>query len=354
MKKYLLLAAAMMVAAPTFAQYDTDITPGRYKFNTQDNAEDGLYHLDAYITTGANPTAGYGQTTVKPNWNDGFIMLHGAKAQIETINEYVSAGLSIVDLGGEVGKVLCLNGKDSKFNSIYGTNIPQMSGNPAWCGLNFYSDPDNTPVNSAGKSDIEADRSKATKVIRVRLTLNIFKNQIDTENPVFSDLYCSNNQNGVTPEGDATTAGRVIYSDSFAQYDEDGEPVLDDTENYIYDPTRWMVYEFDTYLPAPEGSSLTTPTRVKIGLPSNNALYTSTIFIKSVEFFSHDGSEETIYNDRKKTFETLSVELSEETGIKEVDNTAREAKKMFDLQGRKISKLQSGVNIVNGEKVLVK
>jgi len=232
--------------------------------------------------------------------------------------------------------------------------FPNQVASPAWFGLNFFSDPDNTPVCSSGSSAIEEDRTKADKVIRVRVTLNIFQNKLSESDPVLSNIFCSNNQNGVNPAEDNGITNIEVYSGDFCQVDEDGEPVTDDDENLVYDPTRWMQYEYDTYLPAPDGQSYTHPLRVRVNVPGSGVLNSSTIFIKSIELFSHDGSEETIYNERKKSFETLSVELSEETGIKDVDNTAREAKQMFDLQGRKISKLQSGVNIVNGEKVLVK
>lgn len=42
--------------------------------------------------------------------------------------EKLQDGTSIVDMGGEVGKVLCINGANSDFNDTFNVSYPKNSG----------------------------------------------------------------------------------------------------------------------------------------------------------------------------------------------------------------------------------
>lgn len=256
MKRGLLFSAAMlMMAASTMAQ--TDVTPSRYKFAEQSV---GQYTFD-YVNPGANPPASLAAVT--ENWNNGFFMLAGAPPHYTGPNaeatQKLQAGFNIVDMGGTVGKVLCFRGT----NSTYEVGTPATAV-PGWFNLNFYSDPDNTPISS--------DKGQTNK-IRVRLVFSIYQNTI-SETASLLKFYCSTATNNI--QGDQHTN---FCSGDFMALDEDGDPDVNEDELYYYDPTRWMVYEFDTWVPEVAGA----PTRLKIEMPAQ-ADYT--VLFKEIKFMT--------------------------------------------------------------------
>ncbi len=71
---------------------------------------------------------------------------------------------------------------------------------------------------------------------------------------------------------------------------------------------------------------------------------TDDICVNNIHFVTTNGTD--------ITFDTLYIS-SNETGIANV-NVNKDSNAIYDLQGRKLSKIQRGVNIVNGKKVVVK
>lgn len=145
--------------------------------------------------------------------------------------------------------------------------------------------------------------------------------------------------------------GVAITSGEFAEFDEDGEPVVDDDENYVYDPTKWMVYEWDTY-----ASEDAIPMRLKMEMNNGN-MANATIFIKEITFTQLADASTPIVGKREKTFVTYKVapQVSSIAAVK-----AEGAAEYYNLSGMKVNagNLTQGVYIVkNGaatSKVVVK
>ncbi len=272
MKKIFLLvvATASMMVGGVSAQ--TDITPSRYKFSNQ---EIGVYTID-YVNPGANPVNAL--PAVVEGFNNGFVMLAGAPPVYTGIDSdaarTVQSGLNIVDLGGTVGKVLCWKGADCTYDK--GIAMNSDFTDIRWFNLNFYTDPKTTPYAAQfGEGDAAIEKAK----IRVRMVFSYTQNVLNT-NTLFK-MYASTYSNDVVPKGDADGAGNHtnFRSSDFCLLDEEGDPVVDKDENMIYDPTRWMVYEFDTWAAAETG----VPTRLKMEMQVDE-LKTGVLFIKELSF----------------------------------------------------------------------
>ncbi|WP_455586772.1 T9SS type A sorting domain-containing protein [Bacteroides sp.] len=262
MKRGLLFSAAMLLtAASVVAQ--TDITPSRYKFADQPV---GPYVFDYLHLGGSNPGAADFQA-VRDDFPEGCFMFGGAKVTYTSMDvaatKALQAGINIVDLGGNVGKVFCFRGKDSKYEIGNPT-----TETPNWFNLNFFTDPARTPLS--------ADAG-ATNKIRVRIVYSAYKNTIALATSILK-FYCSTAGNNVIPAGDNNDKNLVL-SEDFAARDADGDLDIDENENYFYDPTRWAVYEFDTWVPEEAGA----PTRLKMEFPAAGDY---TIFIKELQFLT--------------------------------------------------------------------
>lgn len=262
MKRGLLFSAAiLMVAANAMSQ--TDITPAHYKFASQPV---GPYVFDYLHTGGSNPGAADFQA-VRDGFPEGCFMIGGAKVTYTSMDvaatKALQAGINIVDLGGSVGKVFCFRGKDSKHEVGNPT-----TETPNWFNLNFFTDPAHTPIS--------ADAG-ATNKIRVRIVYSAYKNTIELGKSILK-FYCSTAGNNVIPNGDNNDKHLVIAED-FAARDVDGDLDVDESENYYYDPTRWVVYEFDTWVPEEAGA----PTRLKVEFPASGDY---TLFVKELQFLT--------------------------------------------------------------------
>ena len=75
-------------------------------------------------------------------------------------------GTSIVDMGGEVGKVLCINGANSDFNNIYNVSYHKNnSGNiTGFVNLNWTTDP---------KTEHTTNGSETAPNIHVKIVMNV-------------------------------------------------------------------------------------------------------------------------------------------------------------------------------------
>lgn len=261
MKRRLLFSAAvLMMAAGAMAQ--TDITPSRYKFANQ---QVGPYVFDYFHAGGSNPGAADLQV-VRDGFPDGCFMFGGAKVTYTSMDvaatKALQAGINIVDLSGNVGKVLCFRGKDSNYKIGNPT-----TETPNWFNLNFFTDPARTPIS--------VDEGVTNK-IRVRIVYSAYKNIIEIGKSI-NTFYCSTAANNVIPKGD--NGKHLVIPEDFAARDEVGDLDVNEDENYYYDPTRWAVYEFDTWVPEESGA----PTRLKIEFPASGDY---TLFIKEIQFLT--------------------------------------------------------------------
>lgn len=342
MKKHLLSLAAFLFAGSMFAQEDVDLTPAYYKFADQPVGQYkvmGFYHK---ANPDDAPSKIYGD-----HYNDGALFVAGGQFAGNpnvTYAQDLQNGVSIVDLGGEVGKVFCVNGVNSNYNTVYSMDYAKCTGSLNWFNFNWFMDSENTPIDGT------ADAPN----IRVRIVLNIFANQLDESANIINSAYLMSGQNNALPSGTNTAEGVNIVSGSFAELDEDGEPVTDDDENYVYDPTKWMVYEWDGYA---TGDAI--PMRLKVEMNQGN-LANATVFIKEISFTKLAENPEPIVGTRKKTYVKYSVDPQLVASAIETVKSAEGDAEYFNLSGMKVNadNLPQGVYIVksNGaaSKVVVK
>lgn len=254
-----LLLTLLSVAMCSVAYAQTDITPSRYVFSDQPV---GQFTVNA-VNAGANPAAGWAVPV--DNFNNGFFMLAGGPAVFTALDAAqpaaIQQGINIVDLGGQVGKVLVMQGKTSTYN--VGTAMGDGYAG-AWFNMNFYFDKILTPIR---------------ETVRVRLVFSIHENVISATGSALGKFYTSNWQNNVSPAlADVPT---TFPSDFFQATDEAGDPLANDDGEAYYDPTKWMVYEFDTQVPEESGN----PNRLKIeflGTAGN-----MTILFKEIKFIKN-------------------------------------------------------------------
>ena len=328
MKKHLLGLAALLFAGSMFAQEDVDVTPAYYKFANQPV---GQYKLAAFYG-GANANNHNGasiapSTIVEEHYNEGAVTIHGAI--VGGFFDFLQDGTSIVDLGGEVGKVLCINGMNSNYNTIYNMDYAKCTGSLNWFNFNWFMDPQNTPT----------DGTAETPNIRVRMVLNIFANTLEESANIINSAYMMSGQNNMLPAQTNVAEGVAITSGEFAEFDEDGEPVVDDDENYVYDPTKWMVYEWDTY-----ASEDAIPMRLKMEMNNGN-MANATIFIKEITFTQLADASTPIVGKREKTYQTYSVN-PQTSSIAAV--TSEGTAEYYNLSGMKVNagNLTQGIYIV--------
>lgn len=339
MKQILLSLAMLMTAGSAFAQNE-DVTPSKYKYADK---EVGQEAIDGFVT-GSNIAAPCDEL-IKEKYNNGMFIVAGGQFG-NTAQPYakdLQAGTSIVDLGGEVGKVLCINGKNSKFNENYNVKFPQCTGTLNWFNFNWFMDPKNTPTIS-GK-----EVSDATRNIRVRVVLNVYSNKAGLADNIINSAYMVSNQGNVMPANSNTATGVAVTTGEFIKtYIDDGQPEEGPNGEYIYDPTKWMVYEWDTYCPTPVDEQTGVPLRLKMEMNYSN-LAGCTVFIKEVSFTKlADSSERIAGNKRSKTYQTLKPGLA--TGINNINASASNGvKEIYTLNGTRVNagtQLGQGLYIV--------
>lgn len=339
MKQILLSLAMIMTAGGAFAQ-DVDVTPSKYKYADK---EVGQEAIDGFVT-GSNIAAPCDKL-IEEKYNNGLFYVAGGQFG-NTAQPYakdLQAGTSIVDLGGEVGKVLCINGKNSKFNETYNVKFPQCTGTLNWFNFNWFMDPKNTPTIS-GK-----EVSDATRNIRVRVVLNVYSNKPDeAEGEIISAAYMVSNQGNVMPAESNKATGAKITTGEFIKTFDDGTPEEGPNGDYVYNPTKWMVYEWDTYCPTPVDEQTGVPLRLKMEMKAPN-LAGSTVFIKEVSFTKLGADAKRIEgNKRSKTFLTLKQAVA--TGINSINASASNGvKEIYTLNGTRVNagtQLGQGLYIV--------
>lgn len=257
MKRGLLFSTAtLMLAVSVMAQ--TDITPSRYKFADQPV---GQWTIDEALP-GANPSNAYAPAV--DNFHDGYVIINNGQfgAGLEAPNaKAIVQGLSIVDLGGEVNKVLCMKGKDSKFP--YGTASQIADGlKIGWWNMSFFT----------SSANVEKEHP-----VRFSIVFKLIENQPDLENGFITfDAYTYAGNNLYNP-----TNLRTIYKsgDFIQRYEDDGSPVEDDNGDYIYDDDLWQKFEFDYQA----GDEAGIPLRLMIAFSNQNPKFNNTtLLIKSI------------------------------------------------------------------------
>lgn len=266
MKQILLgIAITLLGGVNLYAQSNEDITPfTKYDYSTRSVGKEtigGFYQ-------GVHPDDATMKTFVD-NYDNGFLLICGGKMGVAPNPTNIQKGTSIVDLGGEIGKVLCINGSKSDFNTTHHSELPQCGFADGWVKLNFLSDPTKTPTGG----------SKDSPKIHVKIVMNVYSN---ASNATANILEGTN----VVSRGNTYATNESVVPNEFYT---DGS----------YDITKWMTYEFDTYCPGKDYM----PLRLTLNYPYQK-INDATIFIKEISFTKIDPANKIGF---KKSFSTLSA-----------------------------------------------
>lgn len=246
-KTLLFSAAALLAVSNVNAQ--TDITPERFVFSNQ---ELGEYKID-YFNKGGNTPVNW-QMAIDQS-DEGLFVVAGAPGKLDPSEEIPTTNMgqsiqkltTIVDLGGEIGKVLCMKGQSSNYENG-AENVP--GADIGWFNYNFYSPKSQTPVNAP---------------VRIRLVFNCVHNDAENAGALFK-MYSSTNQNN---------AGTAY--DKF-------EP-KDFLKDGVYDPTKWEIFEIDVQV-AEDANPPRLKMEVQTGVWANGA-----ILIKEIKFIANPEGE---------------------------------------------------------------
>ena len=268
MKQILLgIAITLLGGVNLYAQSNQDETPfTKYDYSTRSVVEETIGGFYA----GAHPNETTMTTFVK-NYNNGFFFICGGKMGVAPNPTNIQKGTSIVDLGGKVGKVLCINGSNSDFNTTQKSDLPQCGFADGWVKLNFLSDPTKTPTGG----------SAAAPNIHVKIVMNVYSNASNATANILEGTNIISKVGGNVYATNGSVVPNEFYTDG------------------SYDITKWMTYEFDTYCPGTNNM----PLRLTLNYPYQK-INDATIFIKEITFTEIDPANKTGF---KKSFSTISA-----------------------------------------------
>lgn len=275
MKQILLgIAITLLGGVNLYAQSSQDITPAKYKYSTRSVGQEAV---DGFFTA-ANPKAADINNLIQTKYDDGLFFVCGGQMGNTANQKRLLEGTSIVDMGGEVGKVLCINGANSDFNNIYNVSYHKNnSGNiTGFVNLNWTTDP---------KTEHTTNGSETAPNIHVKIVMNVYAGSTNQ----FKDLNIFDY---------VKTLGKADGKEHSTQ------PAVIPNEFYTegsYDITKWMTYEFDTYCNNSEDSK---PLRLTLNISNKGAINNTTIFIKEISFTKIDPANKTGF---KKSFSTISA-----------------------------------------------
>lgn len=352
MKKLLLMVAMTATTMCGFAQVPEltgeDITPSNYKDWAGGTCTIPKWHqtanINAPVVQTLNNLCGFTYD------GSGMVAFVGA-AQWTTAGhstgtsaEDLNVGTAIVDMGGEIGKVWAFSGPNSKASEKWGCEFPKAKDLPGWFNINFFGDPNRTPKGGKGNTEAPTD-----KHIHVRIIMNVCANTPDAAANIFNTIYPVHNDGAVIPANTNTAAGTAVTTGSFTSYD-------DEEEMTMYDKTKWLVYEIDTWCPADDTDPVKSyaPLRVKMELLAGN-WNNATVFIKEMSFTEVTGAPTIPSNQHKQTFITLKPGAGAPqivTGVDAITTDVQANGKIFNLAGQRVQNAQNGIFIQNGKKVI--
>jgi hypothetical protein len=336
MKKVLLFAAMAAVSVAMNAQ--TDFTPEAYKFSQRAVGEKLIMQADpSWLQWNVPAISSAKIEEYAPN--GGFVAL----------NVYTDANIGmnatcIVDLGGDIGHVLAITGASMEgLNEAYAAaGIGAVANEPeAGVGsmqINMYTDPSTTPPAAIVQSDI---------------VVNAWANNTEPGQVIWENYYHMTSANDVTPLTANNWAGNKLYITDFCQYDDEGDLVVDDDENAIYDPTRWLRLTTLIKTLAKDTDEWPYSNAVKAKLWTGGSFGNVVLFIKELTFktteFTADSEEFTSQTDHQRTYEVWNPEPGKiADAIKTVQTAAK-----FDVQNGKFFSLENAeVFTLDGKRVL--
>ncbi|MDE6270734.1 MAG: hypothetical protein K2M12_07795 [Muribaculaceae bacterium] len=282
MKKFLLLASAALIGSGAMVAEEIDVTPKNYHFNEATALpifNHGVHGANIQGITSTNDITApiWENINGDEQYNNGLLVIGGGQYWNHENGYYdnVVNGLQLVDLGGEVGKVLAWVGADMDINQVLKDatgedyNITaKCTGSLNWGNLNFFTDPKNTPTKQDG-------------FIRTTITYQVVAPVVDgvvAAGNAVNNVQFKTNENGMTAY--ANTAWNAPQNFG---YDED-------EEEDVYDPSCWIEYTLEGYCPdtetddagAPVGNNY-FPMRATLNFPGDIAGNIA-FFIKDITF----------------------------------------------------------------------
>lgn len=257
MKKLLLFGALGLLFVGNIFAGGRDVTPKNYHFYEANKMPMSNVHVAA-----SNFSAGaFESINGAEQYDNGLIAF--------TYNSFsmspgiINSGLQLVNLGGEVGQVLCFAGYESTINEAlksatgYDYNIKTANNYGGWYNLNFFTTPTDTP---------------STGIIRVKITCNIWHENYDTDKDIISGVCAYNNDIASLPDGDDISGSGISAGACFS---------ATTSGAMEYDASKWLTYEWDVPSPAVANA----PMFIKVSLSSK--LKDSAIFIRDISLTHH-------------------------------------------------------------------
>lgn len=336
MKKTLLLSVALVSGFAMYAQ--TDITPANYKFTT---ATDIPWYpgfiTDANILPGASLSQEggvWGDMGFEEYYNEGLFVDASAGQGTEELQDAFRSGWSLVNLGGEVGQVLCFAGKDSGVVNYLTERFPEMADN--WTKIAV------DPMQSArfNWNVYMQPKYPGDGYMHIKFQYNVYTTTFGQNTPVWAQLGTEDNWNGYGNSWNESV--NFSYSaDDFTEKWEDGEMKIGEDGLPIWDPTQWKQIEFNQAL------SGSWPYRIRFWSPATAGTWdTFAFFMRDWEVTFYEGEESPGCN---FTTEIVTVDNvmtpAGDAGVGSLESFDNAPVEYYNLQGVKVLNPEKGVYI---------
>ena len=379
MKKTLLFGMALLGSTIVYAQAPTGgtvITPEGYQFNN-------LSELPIYPTyaTAANFTTsdrnGKGVWMILGNgaqefWDAHNGMIGCAFVADADMMSQIMEGTQIVDLGGDVGKVMCWQGCNSNLKDVLVENYPDQdwSNIPAklstgvkqtW-NFNFWLNPKSVWTKGMG-------------FYRFRMIVNACHHATDEDiengiydfsgDNVIKEVYQVNNQGNntsfiytgeVDESGDKVNKSNSdvgvvpsITNDLFVKRTANGTIIPNRYGDPMWDPTKWVIVDYYFNVAGnnegkDENGDVTIPVRVKMGM--SEKMNNLAILIKEISITQFDGElTQDIYDLNKESFATVILTPGGPAGVDSLVDDSNAPVEYYNLQGVKVANPDKGIFI---------
>ncbi len=325
MKKFLLSASVAAMATSAWAvdlvhpaaedPIGEDITPASFNYNTYEKGFQG------FITgTGADwnlPNHWMLDNVLNGSieYGDGLAVATASGAASDGITKTLNESVSVVDFGGTLGKVLVMDFSGEKFQPAfkeatgYEIETIQKGGHDYYTLYWLFDAQRIAPIADA-----------SLKNLRARITCNVYRSVVpgNMSFKVFANDDENNPRNDShTAEGIGISPSEFVYTwsekdpetpDDAAIWEE-GPGGVDGTWN----PYRWLVYEFDFSASSNDGKDYKEYAfcpKLKLEFPGEWTEGTgSTLLIRSIELFHHDGTAtDAAPSTRKRTWKTFTID----------------------------------------------
>ncbi|MBD5234062.1 MAG: hypothetical protein HDS65_07795 [Bacteroidales bacterium] len=358
MKKALLLAAAASMAFsataevfPKASEMDgEDISPAGYLFNSYDKEFIGYTYTEDILPWNMNANW-YCKNYVQQGKTigEGVILVTGGQVYNKEENiKVLEKASKIVDLGGTVGKVLCINFAGSEFPAKYeeitGKSLEIGEALPNGWPVLFWQF-DHTLLMDYLHSTLDGEDYMP---LRVRVELSIFaNNQSSTGN--YWKAYVMDDQGEVRPgkKKDNEAPDILVNPEEFAyrwcevdESDPDDDSIYDAGANAgagEWNPNRWLVYEWDINVggSGEDGSDFTTNIRLKNEIPGGS-LGGFSVLIRSLNLYIPENlHRDYIYKARPRTWNFYTAGDTGSNGVEGV--TVAEDALSYTVNGSTVS-----------------